>query len=274
MEAPGTPEQASPAALRPGGIGACTLRGPSLAVVSAGHASSADAQALPFKLLLVQEGRSHVSQAGRRAELGAGEFTLLDGAQPLRVDAAGPYAHVVVALPRTAVTARHRGVEYRTARVHGARTGDALVRDFALSWADGAARLGAFETSHAAAALVQLLGLLHEPRAFDAAASLRQRALALIDLHIAQANASAIAAQLRVTRRTLDAAFAVTGRSFGAHLLERRLLRAAQRLHEAGADSISQIAEEVGFCDASHFSKAFRSRFQTTPSRWRRGPAA
>lgn len=272
MEPPGTPPQASTAGPPPGRIGAWTLHGRSLAVVSAGR-GGVDAEQAPFKLLLVQQGRSHIGQAGRQAELAAGEFTLLDGAQPLCVEAPGPYAHVVVALPRRAVTARHRGVEYRTARVHGACAGDALVRDFVVSWAGGAARLGAFETSHAAAALVQLLGLLHEPRAFDAAASLRLRALALVDLHIAHANASAIAAQLRVTRRTLDAAFAATGRSFGAHLLERRLLRAAQRLREAGADPIAQIADEVGFRDAAHFSRAFRGRFQTTPSRWRRDTA-
>ena len=95
-----------------------------------------------------------------------------------------------------------------------------------------------------------------------------------MELHIAQANAAAIAAQLGVTRRTLNAALAAAGRRFGAHLRERRPLRAAERLCAAGTDPITQIAHEVGFKDASHFTKAFRSRFHVTPRQWRRAVAS
>lgn len=75
MEAPRPPEQAAPTAQiapPPSGIGAWALRGQSLAVSVVDRASNADAQALPFKLLLVRQGRSEVSQAGRRAGLAAG----------------------------------------------------------------------------------------------------------------------------------------------------------------------------------------------------------
>ena len=38
--------------------------------------------------------------------------------------------------------------------------------------------------------------------------------------------------------------------------------------------SISQIAAEAGFCDASHLIRVFRERTGTTPEAWRHGTSA
>jgi AraC-like DNA-binding protein len=231
--------------------------------------TSTDAIAAPFKLLLQLAGHAEIHQDHRRAALSAGEFTLIDGARPFQIGMPSDFEQVLVALPRPAVCHRHRGIERRTALTHGAHASEALVRDLLLSLAPRAPELSARALLHVAAALVQLLGGLDEPSPYDARASLRQRALAMIELDIAEADAESLATNLGVSRRHLDAAFARTGRTLGQHLWERRLTLAAERLQQPGQSSHTEIADSVGFKDASHFARAFRHRFGMTPSQWR-----
>jgi AraC family L-rhamnose operon regulatory protein RhaS len=57
--------------------------------------------------------------------------------------------------------------------------------------------------------------------------------------------------------------------------LIRIRLEAAKRLLASTARSVTEIALEVGFGDASHFTKSFRAREGMTPSAWRkRGDSA
>jgi AraC family transcriptional regulator len=61
---------------------------------------------------------------------------------------------------------------------------------------------------------------------------------------------------------------ASTGTSPHRYLIERRILRAKERL--LGADrSIAEIAVSVGFANHSHFTDNFRKLTGTTPSRFR-----
>lgn len=46
-------------------------------------------------------------------------------------------------------------------------------------------------------------------------------------------------------------------------------LKAAKRLLELTRKSVAEIAEEVGFTDASYFTKTFRQSFGVTPKEWR-----
>jgi AraC-like DNA-binding protein len=59
------------------------------------------------------------------------------------------------------------------------------------------------------------------------------------------------------------------GKPFSALGLEIRLKRAASYL-ELTDLSLSDIALRLGFCDASHFSNSFRSRFGVTPREFRK----
>jgi AraC-like DNA-binding protein len=80
--------------------------------------------------------------------------------------------------------------------------------------------------------------------------------------------ASAVAALLDITPRYVHLLLEETGRSFTAHVLERRLertialLRDPQRRH----CRIAEIANEAGFGDLSYFNRAFRRRYGATPS--------
>ena len=79
-----------------------------------------------------------------------------------------------------------------------------------------------------------------------------------------------VAAELGVSRRTLETRFlAATGRTVAAARLAARLDRARALLASTQL-SVEEIAARSGFHDASHLSHAFRRRFGSTPSSFRR----
>ena len=81
-----------------------------------------------------------------------------------------------------------------------------------------------------------------------------------------------MAAQFRISPRTLHSRFAATGQSFGMWLLENRLEECKRALCDPAqrASSISEVAYRFGFSDLSHFSKTFRARFGQAPREARR----
>lgn len=72
-----------------------------------------------------------------------------------------------------------------------------------------------------------------------------------------------------VSERQLYREFAASGRTFGETLRQGRLELAATRLRFDRSSSVSLIAYECGFVSASHFVQAFRSRFASSPQRYR-----
>lgn len=71
-----------------------------------------------------------------------------------------------------------------------------------------------------------------------------------------------------ISERYLRDLFADDGMSFTSFVLERRLVRAHAELDQFGR-SISEIAYDCGFSDLSWFNRAFRQRFDMTPSQAR-----
>jgi AraC-like DNA-binding protein len=83
---------------------------------------------------------------------------------------------------------------------------------------------------------------------------------------------AAVAVKLCITPRYVHMLLKETGRTFGRHLLEKRLEKAAALLGDPHCPhrKISDIAAQAGFSDLSHFSRAFRRRYGRTPSDVRR----
>jgi AraC-like DNA-binding protein len=71
------------------------------------------------------------------------------------------------------------------------------------------------------------------------------------------------AAQLKCSVRTIYNTCAAHGTSFGAVVIETRLVAAQYQLIRS-SERISQIAYAVGFSSLSHFSRLFRARFGIT----------
>lgn len=80
-----------------------------------------------------------------------------------------------------------------------------------------------------------------------------------------------VAADLGVSLRTLQKAFALEGDHPAAYILGERLARIGAALAHPSLRSrtIWQVAESFGFKDPSHFSRVFRNRYGMTPRDWR-----
>jgi AraC-like DNA-binding protein len=81
-------------------------------------------------------------------------------------------------------------------------------------------------------------------------------------------SAIAVAQHLGITARYVHLLLEETGARFSRHVLEKRLEKADTLLRDPQWRNrlIIEIAAEAGFTDISHFNRAFRQKFQATPS--------
>ena len=87
----------------------------------------------------------------------------------------------------------------------------------------------------------------------------------------AELSPAAIAAQLHVSVRTLQRAFASLDESFSAYIRRRRLEEAAEALTAFGSRlSVSEAAALWHFTDSSHFIRAFKKQYHATPAQFAR----
>jgi len=103
--------------------------------------------------------------------------------------------------------------------------------------------------------------------------ALAQAARDLADARLTDAELSpaTIAAQLHVSVRTLQRAFASLDESFSAYIRRRRLEQAAEALTASGSQlSVSEAAALWHFTDSSHFIRAFKKRYHATPAQFAR----
>jgi AraC family transcriptional activator of tynA and feaB len=91
-----------------------------------------------------------------------------------------------------------------------------------------------------------------------------------IDRHLTDqvVTPASIAAAHGVSVRTVHRVFRATGETLGEVIRGRRLARARDEL-AAGAGSITTIASRWGFSDGSHFCRAFKACYGTTPREYR-----
>ncbi|MFE5030952.1 helix-turn-helix domain-containing protein [Streptomyces sp. NPDC056683] len=103
--------------------------------------------------------------------------------------------------------------------------------------------------------------------------ALAQAAKDLADARLtdAELSPSVIAAQLHVSVRTLQRAFASQEESFSAYIRRRRLEEAAEALTASGSQlSVSEAAALWHFTDSSHFIRAFKKQYHATPAQFAR----
>ena len=80
----------------------------------------------------------------------------------------------------------------------------------------------------------------------------------------------AIAAEVHITKSWFCSLFKKeTGQTFGNYITDLRLKKAATALATTEM-KVGQIAEDVGYKNASHFHRAFSEKYQTTPAEYRR----
>lgn len=235
----------------------------------------------PSFMLHLQQQAVCLHQQGRHSTaLRPGEFSLSDMGRPYRLETPDDTQMLIAVLPARALEARVPGVHDLVCRAVRCdlRATAALVAVLRSVMAHGAAlpAQAAAEAPLDGIVLDLVAAALRPMQQPDAAQGAQHRRRLRIEAYVeaqlgdAQLGLTTIARELGLSPRQLQRVFAEQGTTFTLYLLERRLLRARARLRDAGGRmSITQIALECGFGDASYFGQAFRRRFGCAPSQAR-----
>ena len=243
-----------------------------------------------FVVNLAVRGRVMMTQDWFDTVLNPGDFAVYDSARPCRIACPDPFRQIVLKIPRDMFTSHCLLPRGRTAAVvrgdHGVGTLFApLVRSLVTTDAESfpaevGQRLGATVVELLATALCEVTG--DGPRQVMPRAAHLLRAQRYIADHLADPDLSPpdVAQALRISVRYLYLLFQAEGTAPAHWILERRLEQASRLLadpRQAGR-TITDIAFSVGFKDASHFTRAFKSRHGLGPREYRRhhrpeGPA-
>ncbi|MGC9537553.1 helix-turn-helix domain-containing protein [Streptomyces sp. UG1] len=241
---------------------------------------------------LAVQGCVTVSQQERDAVLRPGDFTVYDSARPCRIVCADPFELLVLKVPRPLFDAHcPLARDAMATPVPGDHGVGALFAPFLHALTVHARGLAPDTSARIGGTLLELLATaLSDRTAVDSRLKApgtvhMVRARRYIDDHIADPDLSppVIAQALGISVRYLHAIFRAEDTSPSRWILRRRVHRAAGLLADpARADrSVTDIAYAVGFKDASHFTRAFKSHHGVSPRGYRsnhtaaaQGPAA
>jgi len=82
--------------------------------------------------------------------------------------------------------------------------------------------------------------------------------------------AAEAARHVGVSVRKLHQLYTGSGSTFGASVRDVRIQRAARQLQDGSFDmTVTDIAHRWGFCDASHFTRAFKATYGVSPTAYR-----
>jgi AraC family transcriptional activator of tynA and feaB len=232
-----------------------------------------------FLLMQLRTGRVQIRQGGRSTPLHPGECVLLDGAQPYEVECPEATRSCVLQLPDEWLR-RWISSPERLAPRHFVGTGwsAALCAAVASLDIDSCEHL-ALPRGEVAGHVAALLRLALGPELRDPGGGqpLLERLMRTVRNGLCDPDLSpaVVAAEHRISIRTLHYAFAAAGTSFVEELMQARLQRARELLADPRARDIpvTEVAARCGFSDPSHFARRFRRRFGLVPVEFRRAAA-
>ena len=232
-------------------------------------------------------GAAHASQDGREADLGPGDFTLLDSARPYSIAfrAQARFTHLIYQIPRASLDARRRAGQATAVRVPATSPPGRLTAPYlrtlaASRWPPAGEAPGQAFTDIAldlvAGALRAVAGRRDGPPPRGAARIRELKTHALAQLGDPGLSPESAARASYISVRQLHRLFAREGLSFAAWVREQRLRRCRDDLADPCLRhlAISGIAERWGYRSQAHFTRAFSARFGLTPGEFRRARAA
>jgi AraC-like DNA-binding protein len=225
------------------------------------------------------EGACSIAREGNVYAIEVGQVCIgrvaADGAE---MSSEVPTTFLLLEVPSACLTARHPQLEHlRFHMCEQDQPGAVMLSELLLRALSVGDRLEEYQRRIALAAIVELIVLpLTGVRPRDPGVMRVDRSLAQINerLHDPCLTATGLAREQGISRRRLDELFVnVVGTPVAACIADRRLVRASQLLRDPAhlELSVSRIAAQVGFHDASHFSRVFKGRFGATPKAWRAG---
>ncbi|MDO9413587.1 MAG: helix-turn-helix domain-containing protein [Pseudolabrys sp.] len=233
-----------------------------------------------FMVSLQVKGVSHIVQGDRELRLRPSEIAIVDSARPFQITFPEEVERRLVLMPRALVEPWLVGIERgpvlvpdRTASLQIARLAMLHLTDTNLNWNEG-------DCGAAVDALSRLLrGALGDGSTpNDAGLADRKDGFRLeairqsirTQLNRRDLTPGAIAAAFGLSTRTLHRIFESEGTSFSRFVMNERLSRARSLIENASpCVSLTQIAMDCGFSEASHFSRSYRSLFGEAPQQTR-----
>ncbi|MFC4122571.1 helix-turn-helix domain-containing protein [Nonomuraea zeae] len=233
-----------------------------------------------YKLGLLVRGNGVLSQDGRQARLGPGDFAVYDTSRPYTLAFDSPARLLVLIFPRPMLALRPRAIERITATTISGTTGlGALISPFLLRMGHdleeleerGGVRLAANVLDLLSTALADRLDV----RAPDPSGALFLRITTFIESRLGDPllDPAAIAAAHHISTRYLHKLFHSEGTSVSVWIRERRLGRCRRDLLDPllRDRSVSTIAARWGFVNAAHFSRLFKAVYGHSPRECRAG---
>jgi AraC-like DNA-binding protein len=230
-----------------------------------------------FFLCLQVSGDGAMTQAGRDAAVGPGEFVLLDAQRPNTVRYTGAYEQIVLKIPHRALKARLPPSSQLTARTVQQTDGLAsLVSEYIRLLPSRIAMLQPMEKAHIAEHVLDLIALsLAAEGGKDSPALSSPRAVALLRLRTAvearlsdpSLDPTTAAAAAGISVRYANALLKEEDSSLERLIVSRRLDRCRRALEDPSQAhrAIGEIAYAWGFSDLSHFTRRFKAAFGSTP---------
>ncbi|HEV7138601.1 MAG TPA: AraC family transcriptional regulator [Steroidobacteraceae bacterium] len=229
-----------------------------------------------YLLMQLRAGRVRIRQAGCITPLHPGECILLDGAQSYELDCPEATRSCVLQLSdawlRRWVSAPERLAPRHFAAVGWSGALCAAVGSLEIDSCDHLALPRGEVAEHIAALLTLALG--PEPRDYSGGQRLRERLKRTVGNRLMDPGLSpaSVAAEHRISLRTLHYAFAAAGTTFVEELMQVRLQRAQELLADPRLQELPviDVAARCGFTDPSHFARRFRRQFGLAPLAFRR----
>jgi AraC-like DNA-binding protein len=266
-----------------GGVGFATVKGSPLDVYRRrrhiGKVTDAS-----YLVKVQVEGESLIHHWGREAHLRPGDFTLCLSSEPYDLHFAEPYHQVVLAVPQGLMEecvrqpTQHLGV-----RMDSAIAANGLFSQFVMSISSRLETMDGVLAQRLEANVMDLLsttlGYAQESNKHDllnlgVKCEYLQRIKHYIrrNLHEEHLCLDMIASAHKISTRYLHMLFEEENESVSRYIQRLRLSSCKASLADADFKtySVSEIAYNWGFKDASHFSRAFKSEFGDTPASYRK----
>ncbi len=231
-------------------------------------------------LFFIKTGRLIVNQNKRSTVIGPGDAVAVVADRPYAIQVEGPHEASAIRLPRILLGASS-ALEPVIARslIEAGDVGKFLF-DFAIRLCDKPGAMDAHIVGRLAQSFAALLSTAcdvlsgadeHVLPVAGKRATLN-RVKAYVDLHLTDMNLTVrtVSERLGLSERYLSKLFEIEATTLSRYIWAQRLDRAALALAKppSRSEPVKAIALMHGFKDLSHFSTAFRRRFQQTPTQY------
>lgn len=230
-------------------------------------------------LSLQLHGVGTVTQAGRSAELRAGDIALYDAARPYALHFPSSFRQIVVQFPRQEMLDRDVDVDQQVARRSpGSAAMTAVTASLLDSMRQHGAGLSALDRERLSVQALDCIAAALSPArdagvpAAERAGARRAAVLAYLARHAAspELTVERLASVFGMSARSMQRLFADDEDGLGDRIRALRLRRATSSMLAQPGITIGQVAAEHGYSDAAHFARAFRAQNGCSPVDFRR----